>query len=67
VNSLQASVHVGYGPDAVTIKMTAFGQKQTDDFLTAKQTRSWSNNRVGCKAGAATLSGLIYLFIYTVK
>jgi len=64
VTSLQASVRVCHGPDAVTIKMTTFGHEQTYDFLTAKQTRTWCSNRVDCKAGAATLSGLTYLFIF---
>jgi hypothetical protein len=51
-------------PDAIK-RMAAIGQKQTYDRLTAKQTRTWSSNRVDCKAGAATLPELLYLFIYT--
>jgi hypothetical protein len=45
--------------------MSALGQQQTYDRLNKMQTRTWSNNRVDCKAGAATLSELLYLFIYT--
>jgi len=52
------------GPMQTSDSMSALGQQQTYDRLNKMQTRTWSNNRVDCKAGAATLSGLLYLFIY---